>query len=135
MVFHGLEVFAGYDLILVARNGAQMEELAAKLRAEYDVAVDVIAADLTKSDDVTRIEQRLIDDAAITLFVNNAGMSLNGGTLLIVLGLLAAWPLLLALGGGLLALAGLVYAAGAGRTLLFTVRDPRGRPNPLAVLP
>ena len=71
----------GHDLILVARNGAQMEELAAKLRAETGVAVDVVAADLTKSDDVTRIEQRLIDDAAITLFVNNAGMSLNGGTL------------------------------------------------------
>jgi short-subunit dehydrogenase len=71
----------GHDLILVARNGAQMEELAAKLRADTGVAVDVIAADLTNSDDVTRIEQRLIDDVAITLFVNNAGMSLNGGTL------------------------------------------------------
>ena len=71
----------GHDLILVARNGAQMEELAAKLRTETGVAVDVIAADLTNSDDVTRIEQRLIDDANITLFVNNAGMSLNGGTL------------------------------------------------------
>lgn len=71
----------GHDLILVARNGAQMEELAAKLRAATGVQVDVIAADLTKGDDVTRIEQRLIDDADITLFVNNAGMSLNGGTL------------------------------------------------------
>lgn len=71
----------GHDLILVARNRAQMEDLATKLRAEAGVAVDVIAADLTNSDDVTRIEQRLIDDAAITLFVNNAGMSLNGGTL------------------------------------------------------
>jgi uncharacterized protein len=71
----------GHDLILVARNSAQMEELAAKLRAAHGVAVDVIAADLTKSDDVTRIEQRLIDDANIALFVNNAGMSLNGGTL------------------------------------------------------
>jgi short-subunit dehydrogenase len=71
----------GHDLILVARNAAQMEELAAKLRADTGVAVDVVAADLTNSDDVTRIEQRLIDDAAITLFVNNAGMSLNGGTL------------------------------------------------------
>ena len=49
----------GHDLILVARNGAQMEELAAKLRADTGVAVDVIAADLTNSDDVTRIEQRL----------------------------------------------------------------------------
>lgn len=71
----------GHDLILVARNGSQMEELAAKLRAETGVAVDVIAADLTNGDDVARIEQRLAGDAAITLFVNNAGMSLNGGTL------------------------------------------------------
>lgn len=71
----------GHDLILVARNAAQLAERAEKLRAEHGVAVDVIAADLTNSDDVTRIEQRLIDDAAITLFVNNAGMSLNGGTL------------------------------------------------------
>ena len=71
----------GHDLILVARNGAQMEELAAKLRADAGVTVDVIAADLTNSDDVSRIEQRLADDASITLFVNNAGMSLTGGTL------------------------------------------------------
>lgn len=71
----------GHDLILVARNGAQMEELAARLRADTGVAVDVVVADLTNGDDVTRIEQRLIDDATIALFVNNAGMSLNGGTL------------------------------------------------------
>ena len=60
---------------------------------------------------------------------------LNGGTLLVVLTLLAGWSSLLPIGGGLLALAGGLYAAGAGRTLLFTVRDPSGRPNPLAVLP
>jgi len=71
----------GHDLILVARNAAQMEALAARLRGDYGVTVDVIVADLTRSGDVARIEQRLIDDAAITLFVNNAGMSLNGGTL------------------------------------------------------
>lgn len=71
----------GHDLILVARNGAQLEERATKLRTDYGVAVDVLPADLTKSDDVTRIEQRLAGDGAITLFVNNAGMSLNGGTL------------------------------------------------------
>ena len=71
----------GHDLILVARNGAQMEALAAKLRAETGVAVDIIVADLTKSEDVAGVERRLADDAAITLFVNNAGMSLNGGTL------------------------------------------------------
>lgn len=60
---------------------------------------------------------------------------LNGGTLLVVLTLLTAKPSFLAIGGDLLAAAGLVYACGAGRTLLFTLRDPRGQPNPLAVLP
>lgn len=71
----------GHDLILVARNAAQLEELATRLRAETGRHIDVLSADLTRGDDVTRIEQRLIDDAGITLFVNNAGMSLNGGTL------------------------------------------------------
>ncbi|SNT24821.1 SDR family NAD(P)-dependent oxidoreductase [Sphingopyxis indica] len=71
----------GYDLVLVARNGAQMEELAARLRAETGRTIDVLPADLTLAADVARIEQRLADDAAIALFVNNAGMSLTGGTL------------------------------------------------------
>jgi len=71
----------GHDLILVARSSAKMEKQAAKLRAENNITVEVIAADLTNSDDVARIEQRLADDASISLFFNNAGMSLNGGTL------------------------------------------------------
>lgn len=71
----------GYDLVLVARNGAQMEELAARLRAETGRTIDVLPADLTLAADVARVEQRLADDAAIALFVNNAGMSLTGGTL------------------------------------------------------
>jgi short-subunit dehydrogenase len=71
----------GHDLILVARNAAQMEELAARLRTETGRTIDVMPADLTRSDDVARVEARIADDAAITLLVNNAGMSLNGGTL------------------------------------------------------
>ena len=61
--------------------------------------------------------------------------TLNGGTLLVVLALLAAQPALLPFSGALLAVGGLLYATASGRTLLFTVRDPRGRPHPLAVLP
>jgi hypothetical protein len=61
--------------------------------------------------------------------------TLNGGTLLVVMALLAGRSALLPIGGGVLAVAGLVYAAASERTLLFTLRDPRGRPHPLAVLP
>lgn len=71
----------GHDLVLVARNGARLEQLAAQLRADTGRAVDVLVADLGNSADVATVEQRLADDAAITLLVNNAGRSLNGDTL------------------------------------------------------
>lgn len=70
----------GYDLVLVARDGARMEALAQRLHAETGVSVDVIAADLTADADVAKVEARLAK-GDITLLVNNAGMSLNGSLL------------------------------------------------------
>jgi uncharacterized protein len=69
----------GYDLVLVARDQARMEEVAARLRAQTGVAVEVLRADLTAADDLHRVEARLRDDAAITLLVNNAGAAAEGG--------------------------------------------------------
>lgn len=71
----------GYDLILVARDAGRMESLAAKLAESTGRAVDVLRADLTDRADVAKVESRLATDGAITLLVNNAGMSLNGGLL------------------------------------------------------
>ena len=42
----------GHDLVLVARDGARMETLAAKLRQETGVAIDILPADLMKRDDL-----------------------------------------------------------------------------------
>src|ERR1700752_2112869 len=61
----------GHDLVLVARDAGRMEALAARLRGT-GVTVDVLPADLTKADDLARVEARLRDDASITLLVNNA---------------------------------------------------------------
>ena len=69
----------GYDLVLVARDSARMQTLAAKLRAETGVAIDVLQADLTAAQDLARVEARLRDDASITLLVNNAGAAAPGG--------------------------------------------------------
>jgi len=71
----------GHDLILVARDAARLEALAAKLRTETDREVEVLPADLTNDADVAKVAVRLADDPAITVLVNNAGMSLNGGIL------------------------------------------------------
>ena len=71
----------GANLILVARDAGRMEVLAAKLRSETGVTVEVLPADLTNRADLAKIEARLASDPAITMLVNNAGMSLNGGLL------------------------------------------------------
>lgn len=71
----------GYDLVLVARDQARLEALATRLRGETGVAVEVLRADLNQPADLARIEQRLKDDAAITMLVNNAGMAVAGAML------------------------------------------------------
>jgi short-subunit dehydrogenase len=71
----------GHDLILVARDGARMEALATKLRAQTGRTIEVLPADLTATGDVARVATRLAEDGTITMLVNNAGMSLDGGLL------------------------------------------------------
>ncbi|MDX9669388.1 MULTISPECIES: SDR family oxidoreductase [unclassified Pseudomonas] len=68
----------GHDLVLVARDQARLDALAARLRSEHDVAVDVIPADLTQLSDLTSVESRLRNDARIGILVNNAGAGLSG---------------------------------------------------------
>lgn len=68
----------GDDLVLVARDVARLEAVAADLRASYDVAVEVLPADLTDSDQLARVEARLADRAqGVDLLVNNAGFGLK----------------------------------------------------------
>ncbi|TNB95188.1 SDR family oxidoreductase [Pseudomonas jessenii] len=68
----------GHDLVLVARDQARLDALAARLRSEHDVTVDVIPADLTQLADLSTVESRLRDDAGIGILVNNAGAALSG---------------------------------------------------------
>ncbi|MDP9530330.1 SDR family NAD(P)-dependent oxidoreductase [Pseudomonas protegens] len=68
----------GHDLVLVARDQARLDALAAKLRDEHQVAIDVMVADLTQPGDLTAVEARLRDDARIGILVNNAGAALSG---------------------------------------------------------
>jgi short-subunit dehydrogenase len=71
----------GYDLILVARDAARLEALAARLRAATGRQIEVLRADLTRPEELALVEAKLSSDPAITLLLNNAGISLNGGLL------------------------------------------------------
>ncbi|GAB2461209.1 short-subunit dehydrogenase [Conyzicola lurida] len=70
---------AGNDLVLVARDAARLEATAAALRSAHGVIVDVIAADLTSSDGIAVVQQRVADrEHPVDVLVNNAGFGLRG---------------------------------------------------------
>ena len=68
----------GDDLVLVARDGARLEQVAQDLRRAHQVEVEVLVADLTDRDDLARVEARLADRGRpVDLLVNNAGFGLK----------------------------------------------------------
>lgn len=68
----------GHDLVLVARDEARMNALAADLRPKTGVSIDVLKADLTVPAELARVEQRLREDERIGVLINNAGAGSHG---------------------------------------------------------
>lgn len=68
----------GHDLILVARDIGRLEALAARLRSEAGVHVDILQADLSDRAQLAQVEKRIATEDSLTLLVNNAGISLAG---------------------------------------------------------
>lgn len=63
----------GYDMIIVARRQDRLEELAVELHQRHTANVEVLAADLTKSESLRIVEKRIADEPALEMLVNNAG--------------------------------------------------------------
>lgn len=69
----------GDDVIVVARDQARLETLRATIEKTFGTRVEVLAADLTQSEGVARVEARLSDKAApVDLLINNAGFGTFG---------------------------------------------------------
>lgn len=65
------------DLVLVARSTDALESVAAELRSEYGIAVEILVADLSEAADVDRVADRLGDATdPVDLLINNAGFGL-----------------------------------------------------------
>jgi uncharacterized protein len=62
-----------FDLILVARRRGRLDELAAQLQKQHSIKAEILAADLTKSDELRKVEQRAAQDPPVSLLINNAG--------------------------------------------------------------
>jgi hypothetical protein len=74
-------VFArrGHPLVLVARNGTRLHQLAGELREQYKVAVDVVVQDLSLETSASALVQELKQRSLpISILVNNAGLDLYG---------------------------------------------------------
>lgn len=68
----------GHDVVLVARDGARLELLAAAIAGETGRRAEVLAADLSRSEGIETVAARLASDQRITVLVNNAGMGTEG---------------------------------------------------------
>ncbi len=64
----------GYDLILVARNQARLDQLATRIADATGRKVKTVTADLNNRGDLKRIETIVATDPDVTLLVNNAGV-------------------------------------------------------------
>lgn len=68
----------GHDLVITARDLVRLEEFATKLRAEYQIEVEVIKADLATNEGIKVIELRLENiSRPIEVLINNAGFGIN----------------------------------------------------------
>ena len=67
-----------YDLVLVARDQARLDDLAGRIRSATGRSVEVLQADLTRPAELDMVRANIEDDEAISMLINNAGMSLRG---------------------------------------------------------
>jgi uncharacterized protein len=68
----------GHDLVLVARDRARLDEVAAEIRADHQRNVEILVADLTNGTQLAEVETRVADpDRPVDLVINNAGFGLE----------------------------------------------------------
>jgi short-subunit dehydrogenase len=67
-----------HDLVIVARDLPRLNARAEEWRARYNIEVEVIQADLSRDEDIRRLELRLQNlSRPVEVLINNAGFGIN----------------------------------------------------------
>lgn len=67
----------GSDLILVARRSDRLTSLADELSGKYGISAQVLVADLSRDEDIARVEAQIDGTEHLSLLVNNAGFGIK----------------------------------------------------------
>ncbi|MCL2004736.1 MAG: SDR family oxidoreductase [Planctomycetaceae bacterium] len=67
----------GYNLIVIARRAAMLQELKADLESKFGIQVEPVVCDLSKPDELKLVEERLEKEESLEILVNNAGFGLG----------------------------------------------------------
>lgn len=67
-----------HDLLLIARRKDRLEKIAETLSSRYGSQIEILTADLTNEDDLTRVAERIGQEQRLVLLVNNAGFGIKG---------------------------------------------------------
>src|ERR1700674_3942419 len=65
----------GYNLLLIARRGDRLKELAQQLGNDQGVSAETLVADLANPADLKKVANAIATDSRISMLVNNAGTS------------------------------------------------------------
>ena len=65
----------GYNLILHGRRRELLEELCATLSRKHNVMAEAIIAELSRPEEVRRLEDRIRNTPDLSILINNAGCS------------------------------------------------------------
>ena len=68
----------GYDLVLVARDLPRLKKIAKELSKTHKIKVETIKADLTKPNQLAKVEKRISNKSMpIDVLINNAGFGIK----------------------------------------------------------
>ena len=68
----------GYSLVLVARRKDVLDDLSYKLRQRFSISTETIKADLSESDGIELVQNRIAEFTSLDILINNAGFGTAG---------------------------------------------------------